>query len=383
MGDAARAPDASIASRLHRRDAAGVPRVDITLGVRAHVLADEAVLATFRRLRKPPTAEQWLRITNETEHAVARWAREGWLADPRSFHADPPLLEQPLLRESRAGLNLNAGPLPVERMKFASDWSPPPDAPGRDRWLRYSENATARATVIRHRGGPRPWVVCIHGTEMGRDADLRAFRARKLFDDLGCNLVFPILPLHGPRRVAKEAGAQFPSLDFIDNVFGLAQAASDVRRILSWIRIQQPLRIGMLGVSLGGYVAALVAGLETEPLDCVLPIIPATDFPALFRRQSPAELQALLDPVMEQASLVHSVVSPLRFAPTTPRSRRAIAAGLADKLIDPVEQVAPLWEHWDRPNIHWYSGGHVGHLVRRDLRTFIDVTLSRSGLARV
>jgi fermentation-respiration switch protein FrsA (DUF1100 family) len=169
----------------------------------------------------------------------------------------------------------------------------------------------------------------------------------------------------------------------MDNVHGLAQAASDVRRILSWIRTQRPTRLGMIGVSLGGYVTALVAGLESEPFDCVLPVIPATDMPALFRRQSPDDLRARMDPLLATSEVVHSVVAPLRFETTTPRHRRAIAAGLADKLIDPVEQVAPLWHHWDRPEILWYPGGHVGHLVRRDLRDFIDVTLARSGLNRV
>lgn len=385
MGDAAHAPRSLPAPgepRVHRRDAAGVPRVSATLGVRAHVLADEAVLATFRRLRPRPSEAQWQRIVADTTAAAALWAREGWLDAPEAFHGPVVPLTDPELRVSRAG-RARVGNLRVERLRFASVWSPPADAPGRDRWLRYAENATARATVVRHRPGPRPWVICLHGTDMGRDADLRSFRVRHLFDDLGCNVVLPVLPLHGPRRVHAEHDARFPTLDALDNVYGLAQAAADVRRIIDWVRTQQPQRIGLIGVSLGGYVAALVAGLESEPLDCVLPIIPATDFPALFHRQSPSDLQQQLDPLMTSLRQVHSVVSPLRFTPSTPRSRRAIAAGLADRLIDPVDQVAPLWEHWERPSIHWYAGGHVGHLVRRDLRTFVDVTLSRSGVTRV
>lgn len=358
---------------VHRRDRAGVPRVDVTLGVRAHVAADETALAAFKRLRKPPGDEEWARIVGEAERAAAHWTAAGWVAEPGAFHATPPPLLEPQFKASRAS------GMRVERMKFPSAWTPPPGAPGRGRWLRYRENAVARATVLRHPRPGRPWVVCVHGTEMGRDSDLRSFRARKLHTELGCNVVLPVLPMHGPR---KSAGGQFPTLDVLDNVYGLAQSASDVRRILSWIRTQQPSGIGMLGVSLGGYVAALVAGLESEPLECVLPIIPATDFPALFRRQSPPELVAKLDPLLAASAVVHSVVSPLRFETVTPRSRRALAAGLADKLIDPVEQVAPLWHHWDRPTIHWYPGGHVGHLVRRDLRSFIDVQLTRSGLAR-
>jgi acetyl esterase/lipase len=359
---------------MHRRDAAGVPRVNVTLGVRAHVLADDAIRVAFARLRRPPTDLEWARTHHESALAADRFAREGWLGDVRAFHPEPAPLTDPALRASRAAQRR------VERMKFDSRWVPPTDI-GRDRWVADSTNAIARATVLRHRKGPRPWVICIHGTEMGRDADLRSFRVGRLYDELGCNVVLPILPLHGPRR--GESAIQLPSIDVMDNVHGLAQAAHDVRRIVSWVREQQPTRIAIMGVSLGGYVTALVAGLEREPFDCVLPIIPATDFPSLFRRQSPPDIVARLDAMDEATRAVHSVVSPLRFTTVTPRSRRAIAAGLADKLIDPVDQVAPLWEHWDRPLIHWYPGGHVGHLVRRDLRTFIITTLSRSGIATV
>ena len=353
----------------------GVPRVDVTIGVRGHVFADEVALATFKRLRKPPDSAEWERIIRESELAATRWQREGWVAEPRAFHPIPPALEAPQLKRSRA-----LG-LPVERLKFPSAWTPPAGVPGRERWMRYSENATGRATVLRHRSGPRPWVVLVHGTEMGRDVDLRSFRVRKLYHELGCNVVLPIMPLHGPRRAPRGSGAQFPTLDVMDNVHGLAHAASDVRRILSWIRAQDATRIALVGVSLGGYVAALVAGLESEPLDCVLPVIPATDMPALFRRQSPGDLRARLDPLLVTSEIVHSVVAPLRFDTTTPRRSLAIAAGLADKLIDPVEQVAPLWHHWGQPEILWYPGGHVGHMVRRDLREFIDTTLLRSGMS--
>ena len=220
--------------------------------------------------------------------------------------------------------------------------------------------------------------MCVHGTAMGRDIDLQSFHARHLFNDLGCNVVLPILPLHGPRRNARRSDAQFPSIDPLDNVHGLAQAAHDVRRIIGWIRTQSPVAIGVQGVSLGGYVAALVAGLEA-PLDCVVAIIPVTDFPTLFRSQTPPEMLARLTPMLEPATALHSVVSPLRFDPSTPVARRFIAAGLVDRLVDPVGQVAPLWHHWEQPSIHWYPGGHIGCAIRRDVRWFVDAALIRSG----
>ena len=45
--------------------------------------------------------------------------------------------------------------------------------------------------------------------------------------------------------------------------------------------------------------------------------------------------------------------------PAIPRERRFLYAGLADRVIHPTRQVMRLYEHWDRPEVHWYQGGHV------------------------
>lgn len=315
-------------------------------------------------------------MLHEARLAQGHFSRAGWLEDPRSYHVDPPSLSDLQLRRAWVGR------LYIERLTFPSSWTPPAGVPGRERWLSYSANRTARATVLRHPGGPRPWVVCVHGTEMGRDADLRSFHARHLFTDLGCNVVLPILPLHGPRREPRRAAAHFPTIDPLDNVHGLAQAAHDVRQIIGWIRTQSPDAIGLQGVSLGGYVAALVAGLEA-PLDCVVAIIPVTDFPTLFRSQTPPEMLARLAPMLEPATALHTVVSPLRLVPRTPAASRFIAAGLVDRLVDPVDQVAPLWHHWQQPSIHWYPGGHIGYAVRRDVRWFVDAAFISNGVVHL
>ena len=360
-----------------RRESAGVPKVRVTPSFRAHVVADQVVRAAFGRLRNPPDAEQLRRIATEAQRAAAVFQSKGWIDDPGSYHPQPPPLLDPIIRPSRA-----AG-MRVERVKFPSGWKPPAGVPGRQRWMQYQENSLGRATVLRHKSGNRPWVMCIHGTGQGADTDLRSFRARHLYAELGCNVVLAVLPLHGPRQAPKGTEARFPTLDVLDNVNGIAQAAWDVRRLLSWVRTQEPTGIGVLGVSLGGYIAALVAGLEVEPLQCVLPIIPATDFPGLFLQQSPPALREQMEPFFEDSQLLHSVVSPLSFNPSTPVAARAIVGGLADKLIDPVDQVAPLWEHWERPEILWYPGGHLGHVIRSDLYSFIDRRLKLAGLSRV
>jgi hypothetical protein len=95
-----------------RREQAGVPPVTVTLAVRAHVAADKATLATFRRLRKPPSDDAWDRIVKEAHLARDHFARAGWLDDLRSYHGVPEPLTNPQLRPSRVAR------LRVERMKF-------------------------------------------------------------------------------------------------------------------------------------------------------------------------------------------------------------------------------------------------------------------------
>jgi len=233
----------------------------------------------------------------------------------------------------------------------------------------------------RHRGGPRPWVVCVHGAEMGGRPliDTRILRADHLHRDLGLNVAIPVLPMHGPRRPdlpPPGSAAGFPGLDLVDDVHGLAQAVWDVRRLIAWIRTQGPSGIGLTGFSLGGCVAALVAGLE-RPLDVVVAGCPAVDLPSMFRRGSPAGMRHddRFSSLMDKADELLPVVSPLSFEPATPVDRRYVYAGLVDRLAHPVEQAGELARHWGDPHVLWFAGGHVSHRFNGAVSAFVDDAL--------
>jgi hypothetical protein len=69
-----------------------------------------------------------------------------------------------------------------------------------------------------------------------------------------------------------------------------------------------------------------------------------------------------------------SVHSPLNYKPLIDRDRLMIIGGLGDKLAPP-EQSLLLWEHWNRPRLHWYPGNHLLHVNRaaylREMRRFM------------
>lgn len=347
--------------RLHR--AAGIPTPGTSPLAAASVVADEVVLAGFKITRDPPTSEAWERIATEVDEALGLFEARGWMDDPRSYHRDP---EHP---EDIAALRVKRWErmgLPWEQLRWTSTWEPAPEEPGARRWTDYDRNHRASAWLLRHPDSrPRPWVVLVHGTEQGRLlVDQRVFRVRHLFAELGCNVVMPLLPLHASRRPREEPSTGFPTLDVLDNVHGLAQSAHDVRALLRWVRGQDPRSVSVVGLSLGGGVAALVAGLEREPLDGVAGLVPAVDFPEVFRRQTPHSMRSetsfvQLDVASRQ---LHSVVSPMSFPTATPPERLHILAGLNDRLLDPRTQAGVLADHWGTRNTRWVDQGHVTHM---------------------
>ena len=107
--------------------------------------------------------------------------------------------------------------------------------------------------------------------------NFNGFASRRLHEELGLNLVFPCLPLHGPRRGGRVSGGELLETDFVNVVHAFAQAVWDIRRTLSWVRTRGPRGVGLYGISLGGYLSALTTALE-DGIDAVIASIPMVDF---------------------------------------------------------------------------------------------------------
>lgn len=346
-----------------------VPAPSAGLGVLFKTVLDEAFFLSELLSLRLAFLRDFDRLMVEVRDAVDLFARRGWLADPRRYHGDPPpLVPSDMRRASARGI-------PYQHLVFPSDYAPDAEEPGRARWLGYTANRTGHAWVLEHPGLPRPWLVCIHGYRMGFPlADFTAFPVRWLHHRLGLNLVFPVLPLHGPRRRGRRTGDGFLTGDYLDTVHLQAQAAWDIRRVLGWLRHERDApAVGAYGLSLGGYTAALLAALADD-LDVVVCGVPATSHTAIARRNLPAFLvrtSERLGFAWERVDALLRVVSPLALPPRVPRERRFLYAGTADRLV-PADGVCALWRHWDRPKIAWYHGSHVSFgwegPVRRLLR---------------
>ncbi|HYD49656.1 MAG TPA: hypothetical protein VEB21_14970, partial [Terriglobales bacterium] len=351
-----------------------VPEPQMSIALAVQVAIDETILASLA-LRAPLVSDPH-RILLEVHQAREMFEDRGWLAAPESYHVAPPALLEPRLEAK------SAGRFRYEHLRFESEYQPHPDEPGRQRWLDYAANRTAHAWVSRHHDRPRPWLICVHGYEMGvARLDMLAFRVLELHHKYGINLCLPVLPLHGFRRVARRSGEGFLAGDFLDTIHAEAHAMWDMRRLLSWIRGQGDQPVGVFGLSLGGYNAALLSSLEDD-LACVIAGIPAVDFVRLTWRHGPttqiryAERSGL---VHDEVSEIFRVVSPLALKPRVPHHRRYLFAGIADRLV-PADQPRDLWEHWDRPRIEWYQGGHVTFRAHDPIDRLRLEALRESGL---
>ncbi len=350
-----------------------LPAPHLSVGLAAQVAMDEALLAVAMTPRRFPLPGDYARVAAELAEADAMFTRNGWIDNPLSYHRVPPPLRGPDVSLSRGW----ATGLDYERMSWDSEFEPHGGEPGIDRWMAFEPNRTASAVILRHAGGPRPWVIAVHGFCMGFPfMDFQGLQASRLHRELGMNVAMPVLPLHGPRRVTLVSGEPLLSFELMNAVHGLSQAVWDIRRLIQLVREQGATSISLYGVSLGAYAAALLAGIEDD-VDAVVAGIPVSDFPALFHRHSPRNIQArsIEHKIMGGAAeLVYRVVSPLAFTPKVPFDQRFIFAGYGDRLATP-EQAQRLWEHWGQPRISWYSGNHVGYLWSKQVSDFLMASL--------
>lgn len=282
-------------------------------------------------------------------------------ADPRRFFVFP---EASLaLTETRGErrLRFGAGRVTQRRLEsgyrpFAPDDPPPGDDPIRlEHWQHAPE---------RRRGS----VIALHGFTMGYPRiDAPALFASQLFD-AGLDVVLPTLPQHGARTPedARFSGERFAVPHVAELAEAVRRAVHEVRALTLWLRETTGDPVGLVGLSLGGYLTALSAGLYDD-LDFAIPIVPpvcigdlAWRFHQRSRRRGDGGDAAFDYDELRRGYRLHSPLAhPLRL----PRERVMIVAGRGDRIVPPEHPYA-LWRHWDQPRIHWFSGGHLAPFGR-------------------
>lgn len=256
----------------------------------------------------------------------------------------------------------------------------------RDSYASHRRNGIARAQHWRHVDGPRPTIVVIHGF-MGSPALFNAaFFSLPWFYGQGYDVLLVTLPFHGRRadRTSPYSGHGFFAHGLAHLNEAMLQGISDVRVLVGHVLDSGAERVGVTGLSLGGYTAASLAVAEPR-LHFAIPNAAVTDMSRLMRSWFPAgsliglalRMQGLSFSDLRGALGVHSS---LTYPPALAKDRLFIIGGLGDRLAPP-DQSRWLWEHWDRCRIHWYPGNHVVHVSRGDYLREMGRFLNATGFA--
>jgi alpha/beta superfamily hydrolase len=154
----------------------------------------------------------------------------------------------------------------------------------------------------------------------------------------------------------------------------------DVRRLVSWIRSQEPgSPIGLNSMSLGAYIASLVASLE-DGLTCAILGVPVIDLIQVFGYHAGFADDDPRRRMLTLAEPIGRMLSPLSLVPRVPLQGRFVYSGIADQVVHPRAHAVRVWEHWGKPELVCYHGGHLTFFRAGQVHEFIDDALVQSGL---
>jgi pimeloyl-ACP methyl ester carboxylesterase len=292
----------------------------------------------------------------------------------------PPPKDVPIKAHSLA--SIRSGDMEIKRreLRFRSAFAPLNPAAAPD-FARMKRNAVSQAEHWCHGDRPRPTLIVVHGFAADMPwLNAHALALQSLYR-AGHDILLFTFPHHGARA---EPLVPFSGYGVFGN--GLLhfnevtlQAIQDLRVFIDHLRSRKVERIGIAGISLGGYTAALLATID-DRLDYCIPVVPGVSpIDAFLEWQPTGMLLSILMrsqgvSVAEMRGLV-AVHNPLTYASPMAGERVLIIGGAGDLITRP-HHVELLHRHWPDSTMHWFAGGHLLHLGRDDflqrMQTHID-----------
>ena len=166
------------------------------------------------------------------------------------------------------------------------------------------------------------------------------------------------LPFHGPRQSSFSPFSGYGffanGISHINEAFG--QAVLDARIFARYLERERGVeKVGLTGVSLGGYTTSLLATVE-ERWHFAVPTVPLVSFADLIMEWEPIGvlIRSLLLATggsIKDLRRMLAVHSPLTYRPKLAKDRLMIVGGVGDRLAPP-KHSRLLWDHWGRCRIH-------------------------------
>jgi dienelactone hydrolase len=305
------------------------------------------------------------RVLATRDGAWRAWVDPALLQDPSRFYA--------LNGSAPAVLESAERRLPWARFRDLEFDSPFP--------LPFPEANRARCRWFRGEG-ERPLVLLGHGwAHQGLEAVERIYVRRLV--KAGCDVLLPVLPLHLDRAPGGTySGEMLVSGDVALTVQALRQAVIEMRALVAWARARGYARAGVLGYSLGGFLAGLLACADPDVDFAVIAgaggSLASTILDTRLGRNVRKDLAACGMLERHRLQEAWAIVSPERLRPAVPRGGILILAGRHDRIMPPAS-VESLWRAWGEPRLVWLERGHYtllalpGAVLRHALRVIHSV----------
>jgi len=202
----------------------------------------------------------------------------------------------------------------------------------------------------------------------------------------GIEVWLPRLPYHMERAEPDEiSGQKSLSPDLGTSLDVVRQATAETRMLARWLRRVGAPRVGIWGMSLGGWVAALTATLDDDwdavalwaPVAVPAEVLWESGIVELLREEIAAGGLTRAD---FEAPAVSAMTPALR-DPLVPRHKVQLTAAAHDHVISP-GSIARLARRWS-VDVRWVPHGHISLMASRvpvrDTATFLAEALSISG----
>ena len=261
------------------------------------------------------------------------------------------------------------------------------DRPGARLFARiFPENTTARARLYRHHSPGHPALLWMHGWGMGFPRIEATVAQARAFYQRGLDVYLMTLPYHGARRPAgvRFAGELFPTTHIARSNEAFLQAAWECRALARWHGARGGGTLGAAGLSLGGYVTAMLASVMPE-LAFAIGVLPVADIPTLMwsngegtEERRLAERAGIDFATFCRAMAVHA---PLSRSLAIAKERVLLIGGRGDRIV-PAVHTRALWKHWDEPALHWMPGSHLLPFGRGAYRIVMERFLEGLGILR-
>ena len=229
-----------------------------------------------------------------------------------------------------------------------------------EKFQNASENANCYVRRYYKKGFQRPTLICLHGYGGGSfRLETWAFTIRKLIESYDIALM--VLPYHAKRKEPSRRylPPRFPSSDPRFTIEAIRQSHYDYQCLKAYLQDEGIENIALSGISLGGYLASLIAALDPEHT-FIIPIMPIGKLTDIIEKQKRFS-GTIAEKHQEKSAIdrLFSCVSPTSF-PAGIGHKMTVLAGYRDQITG-TQQAKIIRDHF-QASLETFDGGH---LVRR------------------